>query len=193
MLITACGELLSRELDTVTITSPEDTPLGALAGTVQGMACAYADDGATFFSGGDLVNAHAAYYYGFGWLHFGLAYGLLTFTGDRTPACPFTGPAETLPPALSEKLTEKTHRYLRLLDTACASVACAPEPDTPTGVFAGRILLVGTCYAREGKRLLAAGKKEEALACFSYGHGWLDGGVRAGLLAVTGNREIFTI
>jgi uncharacterized protein len=193
MLIAVCGELLSCELDAVTVTPPEDTPLGALAGTVRGMARAYADDGATFFSGGDLVNALAAYYYGSGWLHFGLAYGLFTFRGERTPTCPFIGPAETLPPVLNEKLTEKTHRYLRLLDTACASVACAPEPDTTTGVFAGRILLVGTCYAREGKCHLAAGKKEEALACFSYGHGWLDGGVRAGLLSVTGNREIFTI
>jgi hypothetical protein len=193
MLITACGELLSRELDAVTDAPPEDTPLGALAGTIRGMARAYADDGATFSARGDLVNAHAAYYYGFGWLHFGFAYGLFTFPGERTPACPFIGPVETLPPAFNEKLTEKTHRYLRLLDTACASVACAPEPDTTPGIFAGRMLLVGTCYAREGKRLFRAGKKEDALACFSYGHGWLDGGVRAGLLAVTGNREIFTI
>lgn len=193
MLIAACGELLSSELDTVTVTPPEDTPLGALAGTVRGMARAYADDGATFFSGGDLVNAHAAYYYGFGWLHFGLAYGLLSIPGKKPVVCPFSGPTETLPPALAAQLDEKTRRYARLLDTACASVVLAPEPETAGGMFARHVIAIGNCYARGGHHSLDAGAEEEALARFSYGHGWLDGGVRAGLLSLTGNREIFTI
>jgi uncharacterized protein len=193
MLIAACGELLSRELDAITVVPDEGTPLGAIAKTVRGMARAYADDGATFFSGGDRVNALAAYYYGSGWLHFGLAYGLLSFHGRKHTACPFAGPTEKLPPALSGKLDEKTRRYARLLETACASVIVAPEPETTGGMFARRILAVGTCYARGGQLSLAAGDEESALACFSYGHGWLDAGARVGLLALTGNREIFTI
>jgi hypothetical protein len=193
MLITACGELLSRELDAATVVPQTDTPLGAIAGTVKGMARAYVDDGATFFAGGDLVNALAAYYYGSGWLHFGLAYGLLALPGKKNAACPFTGPTEKLPPALFGKLDEKTRRYARLLDTACASVKSAPEPETTGGIFARRILAVGTCYARGGQISLTAGDREVALARFSYGHGWLDAGARAGILALTGNREIFTI
>ena len=86
MLIAACGELLSRELDAAAVTPPEGTPLGALAGTVRDMARAYADDGFTFFAGGDLVNALAAFSYGSGWLHFGLAYGLLVLPGKK-PVC----------------------------------------------------------------------------------------------------------
>ncbi len=193
MLIAVCGELLSRELDAATVVPQTGTPLGAIAGTVKGMAHAYADDGATFFPGGDLVNALAAYYYGSGWLHFGLAYGLLSLPEKKTATCPFTGPAETLPPALFRKLDEKTRRYACLLDTACASVKSAPEPETTGGIFARRVLAVGTCYARGGQASLAAGNMEEALSRFSYGHGWLDAGARAGLLALTGNREIFTI
>jgi hypothetical protein len=193
MLIAACGDLLSRDLDAVTVTPPEDTPLGALAGTVRDMARAYADDGATFSAGGDLVNALAAYYYGSGWLHFGLAYGLLSIPGKKPWVCPFAGPTETLPPALVAQLDEKTRRYARLLDTACASVVLAPEPETAGGIFARRVIAIGTCYARGGHHSIAAGAEEEALARFSYGHGWLDAGVRAGLLALTGNREIFTI
>lgn len=193
MLIAACGDLLSDELDAVMVTPTEDTPLGALAGTVRGMARAYADDGATFYAGGDLINALAAYYYGSGWLHFGLAYGLLS-PPDKNPAvCPFAGPPETLPPALAEKLDEKTRRYARLLDTACASVVPAPEPETAGGMFARRVIAIGACYARGGQCSLTSGAQEEALARFSYGHGWLDAGVQAGLLALTGNREIFTI
>jgi len=193
MLIAACGALLSRELDAVTVTPPEGTPLGALAGTIRSMARAYANDGATFSDGGDLVNALAAYYYGSGWLHFGLAYGLLSLPGENPVTCPFAGPSETLPPALAAKLDEKTRRYARLLDTARASVVLAPEPETAAGIFARRVIAIGACYARGGQNSLASGAEEEALARFSYGHGWLDAGVRAGLLALTGNREIFTI
>ena len=193
MLIAACGEFLSRELDAATVVPHKDTPLGAIADTVRGMARAYADDGATFFAGGDLINALAAYYYGSGWLHFGLAYGLLALPEKKTATCPFTGPTETLPPALFGKLDEKTRRYARLLDTACASVIPAPEPETTGGMFARRVIAIGTCYARGGQISLAAGAEEEALARFSYGHGWLDAGVRAGFLTLTGNREIFTI
>ena len=73
MLIIECGKLLSGELDVVDIVLPEGTPLAALAGIVKDMADAYTDDGKTFFLGGDRVNALAAFYYGYGWLHFGLA------------------------------------------------------------------------------------------------------------------------
>ena len=193
MLIAACGELLSRELDATTVVPHEDTPLGAIAGTVRGMARAYADDGATFFAGGDLVNTLAAYYYGSGWLHFGLTYGLLALPENNTATCPFDGPTEILSPVLFGRLDEKTRRYARLLDTACASVKSAPEPETTSGIFARRVIAVGTCYARGGQASLAAGEMEVALARFSYGHAWLDAGVRAGLLTLTGNREIFTI
>jgi uncharacterized protein len=192
MLIGECGTLLQVELSVSAIVPPKDSPLGALAVTVKGMVQAYADDGATFAKKGDPVNALASYYYGFGWLHFGMAYGLLAHAREE-PACPFTAPTEKIPPALTGRLTEKTARYLRLLETACSSVARAPDKETATGAFADRVLCAGTCYACYGRLLLARGEQEEALASFSYGHGWIDAGVRAGLFVVTANREIFTI
>jgi hypothetical protein len=193
MLIVECGKLLSGELNALGATVPEGTPLAELAGIVKDMADAYADDGKTFFLGGDRVNALAAFYYGYGWLHFGLAYGLLCLQRKGQVSCPFSTPVELLSPAFSGKLDEKTRRYARLLETACASVVPAPEPETTAETFSLRIILIGRCYARGGMGSLTAGAKEEALARFSYGHGWLDAGVRTGLLALMGNREIFTI
>ena len=192
MLIAACGSLLSREVEETILIPPEGTPLAAIAATTQGMARAYADDAATFLVDGDLVNALAAPWYGFGWLHFGIAYGLLSSRGTM-PACPLNGQIERLSPAHAARLAEKTHRYARLLDTACASVVPAPDPETPGGRFARYLVAIGTCYARGGKHSLAVGAEEEALARFSYGHGWLDAGVRAGLLAITKNRGIFAV
>jgi len=191
MLIAECGLLLSRELEETRIVLPAGTPLAALALTTSGMARAYAEDGVTFFSSDDPVNALAAYYYGFGWLHFGIAYGLLSC--PKKPACPFDGQHVTLPPAHMARLNEKVQRYARLLDTACASVVPAPEPETVAWVFAGRVIVIGAGYARGGHSSLVAGEREAALARFSYGHGWVDAGARAGLLALTGNREIFTV
>ncbi|ABS56583.1 hypothetical protein Mboo_2069 [Methanoregula boonei 6A8] len=191
MLIAGCGSLLSRELEETRIPQSPETPLFALAITAQEMARAYAEDGATFFSRDDPVNALAAYYYGFGWLHFGIAYGLLSRSGK--PACPFDGQHETLPLSQTARLDEKVQRYARLLDTACASVVPAPEPETAAGAFARKVIVIGTSYARGGRSSLAAGEREAALARFSYGHGWVDAGARAGLLALTGNREIFTV
>jgi len=191
MLIAECGTLLVRELEATRIIFSPDTPLAELAATTCGMARAYAEDGTTFLSKDDPVNALAAYYYGFGWLHLGFTYGLLA--GPQKPACPFDGKYETLPPVQTARLDEKVRRYARLLDTACASVIPAPEPETVAGAFARRVIAIGTGYARGGHVSLGAGDQEAALARFSYGHGWVDAGARAGLLALTGNREIFTV
>jgi hypothetical protein len=193
MKIGACGMLLSTLVRETTILVPVQTPLGKTAETVFGMAQAYADDGTTFFNEGDQVNALAACWYGFGWLHFGWASGFATPPRDDRALCPFDGICEKLPHRLMPGLEEKTGRYAHLLDTARASVACAPEPATPGHDFAGRVLVIVACYNTRGQTCMKKGLHEDALASFSYGHGWLDAGVRAGYLWITGRREIFTV
>ena len=141
---------------------------------------------------GDPVNALASFWYASGWLHFGLSYGILTCGGNAIP-CVFEGPFEQIPAGQSEKLAEKTGRYARLLDTARSSVRCAPEASTPGHIFAGKVLCIAGVYAGYGALCREGGIPEKALACFSYGHGWLDAGVTAGLFSITANRDIFTV
>jgi hypothetical protein len=193
MKIDACGVLLAALVAETTIPVPVKTALGKTATAVISMAHAYTDDGTTFFRDGDLVNALAAYWYGFGWLHFGWASGLAIPPHDSIPSCPFEGNCENLPGTLVPQLEEKTARYAHLLDTARASVTSAPERATPGEDFAGRVLVIASCYAMRGHLCLKKGSYEDALASFSYGHGWLDAGVRAGFFKVTRNRELFTI
>ena len=45
-------------------------------------------------------------------------------------------------------------------------------------------------YAEQGDRYLRDGTYEDALACFSYGHGWLDAGVTAGLFTITDHHDL---
>ena len=193
MMIAACGALLACELGKTGAAAPEGTPSERIAKTILGMAQAYADDGVTFNKTGDPVNALAAFYYGFGWLHFGQAYGMISGPQKIRPSCPFSEPCEILDERYSEKLAEKTRRYERLLRTARAAVEIAPEPGTDAHDFAARVLVIADAYAGRGLGMLADGAFEDALAHFSYGHGWMDAAVRTGLFWVKSDRALFTV
>jgi len=191
MKITECHILFTTTLSTTRIPAPESTPINKIAALILEMARAYESDGITFFVTGDPVNALASFYYGFGWLHFGLSSGLLTVT--PSPTCLFGEPLEVLQPSYRPKLEEKACRYAHLLDTALSSVECAPDPATTSHGFAERIHFVAGVYAKRGDYHVKSGSLEEALASFSYGHGWLDAGVTAGFFRIAAERDLFTV
>jgi hypothetical protein len=191
MKITECQILFTTTLSATRISAPESTPVNKIAALVLEMARAYESDGISFFVSGDPVNALASFFYGSGWLHFGLSSGLLTIT--TSPLCPFLEHQEVLQPQFREKLEEKACRYAHLLDTALSSVKCAPDPATISYGFAERIFSIAVVYARRGDYLLKSGSPEDALASFSYGHGWLDAGVTAGFFRIVAERDLFTV
>lgn len=187
----SCQVLLATTLASTSCSAPAGTVLERTGQSILRMADAYERDGRAFVLRGDPVNALAAFLYGLGWLHCGIAGGFLVAGGDR-PGCPFGEPAGPVPPSQSAKLDEKTSRYARLLATALASVSPAPDPAAPAHAFARQVLFIAGLYLTRGTVVATAGQREEGLACFSYGHGWLDCGVEAGLFAIHANREIFT-
>ncbi len=191
MKIIECQKLLASGLSATRFAPEEGSVLAELARKVYRMAAAYESDGLTFCASGDLVNGHAAFFYGFGWLHFGFAFGVLSSGAEAV--CPFSGPSEILPEEYQKRLSEKTNRYCRLLDTARSSVTEGPDPATDAFAFSGRVLCIAGSYATLGKTFLALGKYEDALACFSYGHGWLDAAVTSGLFRIVAERDIFTV
>jgi hypothetical protein len=191
MKIAECQVLLTEALTATYISVPDGTHLGKIASSVLEMTSAYESDGITFFKSGDFVNTLASFYYGFGWLHFGTSCGLLA---SKCPSiCPFKGPHEILPVPFRIKLQEKTSRYAHLLDTALSSVTCGPDPATISYRYAGRILFIAMIYYKWGDTYQKSGALEDALARFSYGHGWLDAGVTAGFFRIEAKREIFTV
>jgi hypothetical protein len=191
MKIRECQILLTSLLSATGISAPDNTHYAKIAETVLGMTSAYESDGITFFKSGDPVNALASFYYGFGWLHFGVSSGLLSLASP--PACPLMGSLEILQAPYRAKLEEKTYRYAHLLDTAVSSVTSAPDPATRSHGFAERILFVARVYGRYGNYYLDSSAFEEALSRFSYGHGWLDAGVTAGFFYITAERDLFCV
>jgi len=193
MKIQLCQDLLVESLDDTACCPPERSPYGITAASILHMARAYESDGTSFLTGEDPVNALAAFLYAFGWLHCGTASGLLIGRGNRSLSCPFTDTFDPVPASQFVKRDEKTSRYARLLDTALASVTPAPDPATPLHACARDILFISEIYLHRGRHLISSRHNEDALACFSYGHGWLDAGVQAGLFTIHANREIFTV
>jgi uncharacterized protein len=192
MKIRECQLLLSAALEKTRIAVPPKTVLGSTAVAELEMVRAYMSDGSTFLKNGDDVNALASFYYAFGWLHFGWVNGTLITDMEKKP-CPFPGPCDQFPVRYTEKLAEKAGRYERLLNTARVSVTCSPDPSTPAYQLADRTLRIAETYAGRGRWLLQEKRQEDALASFSYGHGWLDAGVRAGIFVITAERDIFTV
>jgi len=192
MKISKCRDELAAALARTRSSASQHTPLEREAFAVIEMALAYQKDGAVFYSKGDLVNALAAFWYGAGWLHFGILSGLLHCEGQK-PFCPFAGPLDKLPLPLADKLQEKTIRYDRLLNTARSSVECSGEPKTISNGYAGKVLFITAQYAAQGAKYREVGAYEDALACFSYGHGWLDAGVTCGYFRIIAHRDIFTV
>ena len=84
-------------------------------------------------------------------------------------------------------------RYLKLTREALASV----RPGTPERSFlrGGSEDLIGMAraYLADAEHFSAAGDRERALAAVSYAHGWLDAGVRLGLLDGGGDASRFTL
>lgn len=192
MKIRECQFILSVALDKTRVTADKKTVLGRTGAAEREMVQAYLTDGTTFSSSSDPVNALASFYYAFGWLHFGNCNGTIV-TDMQTAPCPFTGAVERLPMDTLPKLTEKVSRYERLLNTARSSVSCAPDPSTHQYNLAENVLRIADAYAIRGGWLVLAKRPEDALAAFSYGHGWLDAGVRAGLFCILQERDIFTV
>ncbi|WP_214020705.1 DUF357 domain-containing protein [Methanoculleus sp.] len=183
------GALFLEALSRTRIAVPEGTLLYRVAGEVVEMAAAYHSDGIVFHRTGDPVNALAAFAYGLGWLDAGSRLGLLEPLAAHPPslvdAC--------IPDSQSAHLDEKTRRYRRMLHSALLMVETGPDEASPLYAAAEALRSAAHSWYADGVEHLDAGDRAGALARFSYGHAWLDAGIRAGLFRITGERGLFTV
>ncbi|QDX41573.1 DUF357 domain-containing protein [Salarchaeum sp. JOR-1] len=89
-------------------------------------------------------------------------------------------------------LEEKTDRYERLLAEALDAAAVAPPPDTPLGEAALEFEEMAQSYLEDGRHFREQDDLVNALASFSYGHGWMDAGARIGVFDVPTDGHLFT-
>lgn len=75
------------------------------------------------------------------------------------------------------EIADKVARYEAMLRVDLEHVVLISNNKTSTD-----ILVMAQSYYRDGLHFRAIGDLVNALVCFSYGHGWLDAGVRVGAL-----------
>lgn len=91
---------------------------------------------------------------------------------------------------MAADLQEKTLRYRGLLNEAIADVQIVAAPDARLDHIANEYMTMAKSYYADGVHFLETGDPVNALVCFSYGHAWLDAGVRLGVFRTT-KKELF--
>jgi hypothetical protein len=186
-------ERFRNELGDVFRDLPQDNKDPNLVNNARAEICelsrCYLDDGDHFLGVGDRVNALASFAYAAGWVDLGYFSGLF---GQSSP-CRILLEEEDLGKALFMQLQEKTIRYGRLLTSACTACQPSAEPGISWHEGGIRVIAVAETYLQGGKWFLGIDRLNNALCCFSYGHGWLDAALRVGLIRITSDRELFAI
>ena len=87
---------------------------------------------------------------------------------------------------------ERIERYLALTDEALAKVEIPAAAGDDARAQAEDMLEMARAYHSDAQHFLAAGRGDDAFAAVNYAHGWLDAGVRLGLLDGKGDWRLFT-
>ncbi len=189
-MIEKYGKTFFERAEIAEILVPNNTWLSRAAKDVIEMSRAYASDGFVFLRNNDEVNALASFAYGNGWLDTGVKAGLLDSLSTGIPP---SGCAQDIPENLSEHLSEKTSRYERMLSSALKSVCINSEPELPLYPAGKELCRIAQLHYTEGTIEIQRNNPADGLALLSYAYGWIDAGVRTGILKVIKNHELFTI
>ncbi|PWR73999.1 DUF357 domain-containing protein [Methanospirillum lacunae] len=160
------------------------TPLGAVTAGIREMISSYLTDSEVFYQREDLVNEYAALLYAHGWFDAAIYLGYLT---GLTPPI-YLPEDKSIPCDQHERLLEKRNRYELMLHDALGSIEIAPPSGSP--------LYTAAVYIRKkGEDVFlnnpVTGYMQE-LGLISYGYGWIDAGLRAGLFNIVANPHLFT-
>lgn len=84
-------------------------------------------------------------------------------------------------------------KYLTLTREALELVRPGPPERSFLRGASDDILAMARAYLSDAESFVASGDRDRALAAVSYAHGWLDAGVRLGLLDGRGDDRRFTL
>jgi hypothetical protein len=89
-------------------------------------------------------------------------------------------------------LEEKTRRYMVMLEGALEEIETSVGEKSYLNRVADDYLTMACSYYNDGKYFMENGDLVNALVCFSYGHAWLDAGVRLGVF-VANDERLFAV
>lgn len=83
---------------------------------------------------------------------------------------------------MTEAATPLLERYLMLTSEALERVRRSPNPRSFLAGAADDFLAMAKAYLSDARHFEERGDRDRALAAVSYAHGWIDAGVRLGIL-----------
>ena len=89
-------------------------------------------------------------------------------------------------------LEEKVKRYENMLCKALSSFEIAPQEKSHLRKVSDDFSKMASSYYDDGLHFIEKGDMVNALVCFSYGHAWLDAGVKLGIFKAS-DENLFTI
>ncbi len=89
-------------------------------------------------------------------------------------------------------LEEKVKRYEDMLNKALKAFETSPRENSHLRKVADDFSTMAGSYYDDGIHFMEDGDMVNALVCFSYGHAWLDAGVKLGIFKVS-DENLFTI
>lgn len=89
-------------------------------------------------------------------------------------------------------LEEKVKRYESLLRRALSSFEVSPQENSHLRKVSDDFSRMASSYYDDGMHFIEKGDLVNALVCFSYGHAWLDAGVKLGVFKVS-DENLFTV
>lgn len=89
-------------------------------------------------------------------------------------------------------LEEKVRRYEDMLRKALNAFEVAPQENSHLRKVADDFSNMAGSYYDDGMHFLEEGDMVNALVCFSYGHAWLDAGVKLGVFKAS-DEALFTV
>ncbi|MDI6877395.1 MAG: DUF357 domain-containing protein [Methanomicrobiales archaeon] len=78
----------------------------------------------------------------------------------------------------------------RELERALLTLACTPPENTALHRVADEIREMASAYCRDGRAFFERGDRVNALAAYSYAHGWIEGGRYLGLIVLEGSTAL---
>ena len=170
------------------ITCPLGTPYNNLGEQMMMMIISYISDAEYFSKQQDYVNQFVSLSYVHGWLSSGIFLGIL-----------YGKQIEFEPDGFKfieifnlDHLNEKTERYSIMLKKALKVVKPSPVAGSPVRKAAEICLATAKKELSRAEAQIQYGQRINALGLLSYGYGWLDSAVRAGLINVSGDQYLFT-
>ncbi len=89
-------------------------------------------------------------------------------------------------------LDEKVNRYEALLHRALNAFEVVAAEKSHLKNVAEDFSTMANSYYNDGKQFMEENDPVNALVCFSYGHAWLDAGVKLGVFKVS-DENLFTV